>query len=64
VSNIEKSIDVHVPVHVAYNHWTQFEDFPQFMNNVTEVKQLGDNKLRWRAQVTGKSPGRRKSGTP
>jgi len=54
MSNIEKSIDVHVPVHVAYNQWTQFEEFPQFMSHVKEVKQVDEAKLHWRAEFGGK----------
>src|SRR5919199_5277560 len=54
MSTIEKSIDVNVPVHTAYNQWTQFESFPQFMEGVKEVRQLDDRRLHWRAQVGGK----------
>jgi len=54
MSNIEKSIDVHVPVHVAYNQWTQFEEFPRFMEGVETVKQLDEKRLQWRASVGGK----------
>jgi len=54
MSNIEKSIDVHVPVHIAYNQWTQFEEFPRFMEGVEEVKQLDEKRLHWRANVGGK----------
>ena len=39
--------------HCAYNHWTQFEEFPRFMNSVQEVKQLDDTHLQWRASVAG-----------
>ncbi len=49
----EHSIEVDVPVRVAYNQWTQFEDFPQFMEGVKEVKQLDDKRLRWRAEIAG-----------
>lgn len=42
MTTIEKSIDVEVPVTVAYNQWTQFEEFPQFMEGVEEVRQLDD----------------------
>lgn len=54
MSNIEKSIDVNVPVHIVYNQWTQFEEFPRFMEGVQEVQQLGENRLHWRANVGGK----------
>jgi uncharacterized membrane protein len=52
-SSIEESIEVNVPVRTAYNQWTQFEDFPQFMDNVLEVRQLDDKHLHWRAKVAG-----------
>ena len=51
---IEKSIDVAVPVSVAYNQWTQFEEFPLFMEGVKEVRQLDDKHLFWRAEIAGK----------
>lgn len=51
---IEKSIEVEVPVEVAYNQWTQFEEFPNFMEGVKEVRQLDDKRLHWKAQVAGK----------
>jgi uncharacterized membrane protein len=54
MSTIEKSIDVKVPVRTAYNQWTQFEDFPKFMEGVREVRQLDDKHLHWRAQIAGK----------
>ena len=54
MARIEKSIDVDVPVRTVYNQWTQFEDFPKFMEGVLEVKQLGDKRLLWRANVGGK----------
>jgi uncharacterized membrane protein len=54
MSTVEKSIEVNVPVHTAYNQWTQFEDFPQFMEGVKEVKQLDDTHVHWRAEVAGK----------
>jgi uncharacterized membrane protein len=46
MSTIEQSIDVNVPVRTAYNQWTQFEDFPRFMEGVEEVKQITDTRLR------------------
>jgi uncharacterized membrane protein len=54
MSSIEKSIEVNVPVRTAYNQWTQFEEFPKFMEGVQEVKQLDDTHLHWKAQIGGK----------
>jgi len=54
MATIEKSIDVDVPVRTAYNQWTQFEEFPRFMEGVQEVRQLGDRRLQWRASIGGK----------
>jgi uncharacterized membrane protein len=51
---IEASIDVNVPVSVAYNQWTQFEDFPLFMEGVDHVQQLDDTRLHWAVTVAGK----------
>jgi len=51
---IERSIEVDVPVRVAYNQWTQFEEFPRFMEGVKEVRQLDDRRLHWRAEVAGR----------
>ncbi|HJW55844.1 MAG TPA: SRPBCC family protein [Burkholderiaceae bacterium] len=53
-SSTEESIEVDVPVSTAYNQWTQFEDFPKFMESVREVQQLDDTHLRWRAEIGGK----------
>ena len=53
MSNIEQSIDVNVPVRTAYNQWTQFEEFPEFMEGVEEAKQITDDRLRWRAEIAG-----------
>jgi uncharacterized membrane protein len=52
-SSITESIEVNVPVRTAYNQWTQFEDFPQFMKSVHEVRQLDDKHLHWKANVAG-----------
>jgi len=54
MSRIEKSIDVNVPLSTAYNQWTQFEEFPRFMEGIEEVQQLDDKRLRWRANIGGK----------
>ncbi len=55
MSTIEQSIEVKVPVRTAYNQWTQFEDFPQFMEGVEQVKQLDDVTLRWKAEIAGQT---------
>jgi uncharacterized membrane protein len=44
---IEQSVEVNVPVTTAYNQWTQFEEFPTFMDGVEEVRQLDDMRLHW-----------------
>jgi len=51
---IDSSIEVDVPVSTAYNQWTQFEEFPQFMQGVEEVRQLSDTRLHWVASVGGR----------
>ena len=53
---IAQSIDVEVPVSTAYDQWTQFEEFPRFMEGVEEVRQLDDTLLHWVATVAGKRP--------
>src|SRR5687767_7494284 len=53
MTTVEKSIEVEVPVKTAYNQWTQFEEFPRFMEGVKEVKQLDDKRLHWKAEIAG-----------
>ena len=53
MATIEQSIDVEVPVSTAYNQWTQFEEFPQFMEGIESVKQLDDTRLHWVAEIAG-----------
>ncbi len=55
MERIEKSIEVDAPLRSVYNQWTQFEEFPQFMDGVQEVRQLEDNRLFWRAEIAGKT---------
>ncbi len=50
---IEQSIDVNVPVSTAYNQWTQFESFPEFMGGVERVQQLTDTLTHWKTSVGG-----------
>nr|WP_297425001.1 SRPBCC family protein [uncultured Actinotalea sp.] len=52
-TKVEKSLIVNVPVSVAYNQWTQFEEFPHFMSGVQSVEQLGDDRLHWVAEIGG-----------
>ncbi len=54
MASIQESIDVQVPVRTAYNQWTQFEEFPRFMEGVKSVKQIDDTRLRWVAEAGGK----------
>ncbi len=53
MGEVNETIEVEVPVSVAYNQWTQFEDFPHFMEGVKEVKQLDDTTLHWTAEMAG-----------
>jgi uncharacterized membrane protein len=55
MSSIEQSIEVDVPVRTAYNQWTQFEEFPRFMEGVEKVAQLDDKRLHWVAEIAGKT---------
>jgi uncharacterized membrane protein len=54
MTRVQHTIDVNVPVRTAYDQWTQFEDFPQFMDNVKSVKQLDDRRLHWVAEIGGR----------
>ena len=51
---IDEAIEVDVPVTAAYNQWTQFEDFPLFMEGVDHVEQRDDTRLRWAATIAGR----------
>ncbi len=51
ITNIVETLDVGVPLRLAYDQWTQFEDFPSFMKKVESVEQASDEKLNWKAQV-------------
>jgi uncharacterized membrane protein len=52
-SSVAESIEVNVPVKTAYNQWTQFAEFPRFMESVKEVRQVDDKHLHWKAKVAG-----------
>ena len=53
MASVNEMIDVAVPVSVAYNQWTQFESFPQFMHGVQSVRQLSDTRNHWTMKVAG-----------
>ena len=53
MSELEESIEVNVPVSTAYNQWTQFEEFPRFMEGVEKVHQLDDQTLHWVVSIAG-----------
>jgi uncharacterized membrane protein len=53
VSQVQESIDVHVPVRTAYDQWTQFESFPQFMDGVESITQLDDKHSHWVTKIAG-----------
>jgi uncharacterized membrane protein len=55
ISTIDESIEVGVPVSTAYNQWTQFEEFPLFMEGVDDVRQLDDTRLHWVATIGGRT---------
>ena len=53
MTTIEQSIDLDVPVRAAYDQWTRFEEFPQFMKGVEEIRQIDDRHLHWVAELGG-----------
>jgi uncharacterized membrane protein len=52
---VQDSIEVQVPVQQAYNQWTQFEEFPKFMDGIQSVQQLDETHVEWVAQIRGES---------
>jgi uncharacterized membrane protein len=55
MASVVESNDVKVPVSTAYNQWTQFEDFPRFMDGVTTVTQIDDTHVHWVAEINGRT---------
>jgi uncharacterized membrane protein len=53
MASITKSVDVNVPVRTAYDQWTQFESFPEFMDGVEQIQQLDDAHLHWKTNIGG-----------
>lgn len=55
MERLEKSIDVELPLRTVYDQWTQFAEFPHFMEGVQEVRQIDPTHLFWRADIAGKT---------
>ena len=53
MASVVESVDVNVPIRTAYDQWTQFEEFPKFMEGVKSVQQLDDTHLHWKAEIGG-----------
>lgn len=53
MSHIIETIDVNVPVRAAYDQWTQFEEYPEFMDGIDAVYQIDDRTIEWHAAIAG-----------
>jgi uncharacterized membrane protein len=53
MSQAIETVDVNVPVSVAYNQWTQFEEFPKFLSYVESITQVTDTLTEWKVRVGG-----------
>jgi uncharacterized membrane protein len=53
VSRVIESVEVHVPIRTAYDQWTQFESFPEFMGGVESVRQTDPTHTHWVTKVGG-----------
>ncbi len=54
MERVEKSVEVEKPLRMVYDQWTQFEEFPRFMEGVEEVHQVDATHLHWKAKIGGK----------
>src|SRR5437868_13826782 len=54
METFKQTIEVDLPVSTVYNQWTQFEEFPKFMQGVSSVRQINDKLIHWKARVAGK----------
>ena len=52
---VDRSIEINVPLRTAYDQWTQFEEFPTFMEDVKSVKQTDDTHLHWCVEIDGRT---------
>jgi uncharacterized membrane protein len=55
MSQVTESVDVNVPIRVAYDQWTQFETFPEFMEGVESITQVSETRNQWKVEVGGVS---------
>ena len=55
MASVTESITVNCPISTVYNQWTQFEEFPQFMEGIQSVQQLDDTHVHWVAEIRGES---------
>jgi uncharacterized membrane protein len=55
MARVEKTVEIARPLRMVYDQWTQFEEFPRFMEGVEEVEQLDDRTLRWKARIAGRT---------
>ena len=55
MATVVETVDVEVPARTAYNQWTQFEEFPRFMEGVKKVRQVDETHLEWTAEVAGRT---------
>jgi uncharacterized membrane protein len=53
MSTVEESVEVEAPLRTVYDQWTQFEEFPRFMEGVESVRQVDDTHLHWKAEIAG-----------
>ncbi|HEX9048909.1 MAG TPA: SRPBCC family protein [Anaeromyxobacter sp.] len=54
MARVERRIEIEKPLRMVYDQWTQFEEFPRFMEGVEEVVQRGDRMLHWKARIGGR----------
>ena len=53
MASVQESVDVDVPIRVAYDQWTQFESFPNFMGGVERITQIDDTHNHWVTKIDG-----------
>jgi uncharacterized membrane protein len=53
MSQVQETVDVDVPVRTAYNQWTQFESFPEFMDGVESITQIDPTRNHWVTKIAG-----------